>query len=85
MRVDVLEDAGKSLNPFLDVGQIEGAFVMGMGYFTSEEVVHSPETGAVLTNSSLVRNIKKKNIAYQFSNRNLVLPLESKILESFLL
>lgn len=59
MRVDVLEDAGKSLNPFLDVGQIEGAFVMGMGYFTSEEVVHSPETGAVLTNSSLVRKFKK--------------------------
>lgn len=85
MRVDVLEDAGKSLNPFLDVGQIEGAFVMGMGYFTSEEVVHSPETGAVLTNSSLVRNIKQKYIAKQFLNKNLALPLESKISESFLL
>lgn len=66
MRVDVLEDAGKSLNPFLDVGQIEGAFVMGMGYFTSEEVVHSPETGAVLTNSSLVRNIKKNTLLISF-------------------
>lgn len=56
--MDVLEDAGKSLNPFLDVGQVEGAFVMGLGYFTSEEVVHSPDTGAVLTNSSLVRILK---------------------------
>ena len=38
-RVDVLMDVGESLNPSIDIGQIEGAFVQGMGLFTLEEVV----------------------------------------------
>jgi len=38
-RVDVAMDVGRSLNPALDVGQIEGAFVQGMGWCTMEEVV----------------------------------------------
>ena len=36
-RVDVLYDAGKSLNPAIDIGQIEGGFVQGAGWLTSEE------------------------------------------------
>ena len=35
-------DCGLSLNPSVDIGQIEGAFIMGLGYFTSEEVAFSP-------------------------------------------
>lgn len=54
VRVDILEDAGKSLNPFVDIGQIEGAFMMGVGYFTMENIVHDPDTGRMLTNRSLV-------------------------------
>ena len=53
MRVDILHDAGRSLNPALDIGQIEGGFVQGMGWLTTEELVfdakgrlatHAPST-----------------------------------------
>ncbi|VVT21638.1 xanthine dehydrogenase molybdopterin binding subunit [Hoeflea sp. EC-HK425] len=52
-RVDVLHDTGRSLNPALDIGQIEGAFVQGMGWLTTEELwwddkgrlrTHAPST-----------------------------------------
>ena len=39
-RVDILHDVGNSLNPALDIGQIEGAFVQGMGWLTTEELVY---------------------------------------------
>jgi xanthine dehydrogenase large subunit len=38
LRVELLQDCGKSLNPAIDLGQIEGAFVQGMGWLTSEEL-----------------------------------------------
>ena len=38
LRVDLVQDCGKSLNPIVDLGQIEGAFVQGMGWLTSEEL-----------------------------------------------
>ncbi len=53
VRADILHDAGRSLNPALDIGQIEGAFVQGMGWLTTEELVfdaagrlrtHAPST-----------------------------------------
>jgi xanthine dehydrogenase large subunit len=52
-RVDILHDVGRSLNPAIDIGQIEGAFVQGMGWLTTEELVfdahgrlrtHAPST-----------------------------------------
>ncbi|XP_014098505.3 uncharacterized protein [Bactrocera oleae] len=49
-RVDILEDAGQSLNPNVDIGQIEGAFMMGLGYWTSEEIVVDKNTGELMTN-----------------------------------
>ena len=38
LRAELLQDCGKSLNPALDLGQIEGAFVQGMGWLTTEEL-----------------------------------------------
>ena len=39
LTTDILQDVGASLNPAIDLGQIEGAFVQGMGWLTSEELV----------------------------------------------
>lgn len=53
LRADVLHDAGASLNPALDIGQVEGAYVQGAGWLTTEELVwddrgnlrtHAPST-----------------------------------------
>uniref|UniRef100_A0A8B9TV79 Xanthine dehydrogenase n=1 Tax=Anas platyrhynchos TaxID=8839 RepID=A0A8B9TV79_ANAPL len=40
---DIVMDVGTSLNPAIDIGQIEGAFVQGLGLFTMEELRYSPE------------------------------------------
>ena len=40
LRADLLHDVGASINPALDVGQVEGAFIQGMGWLTTEELVY---------------------------------------------
>ena len=42
-RVDILHDVGHSLNPAIDIGQIEGGFVQGAGWLTMEELVFDAE------------------------------------------
>jgi xanthine dehydrogenase large subunit len=49
-RVDILHDAGRSLNPAVDMGQIEGGFVQGAGWLTTEEVWWD-ESGVIRTHS----------------------------------
>nr|CAD7398612.1 unnamed protein product [Timema cristinae] len=50
VRVDLIEDAGKSLSPEIDIGQVEGAFIMGLGLWTFEDIIFDPVTGQTLTN-----------------------------------
>ncbi len=58
LRADILHDAGNSINPAIDVGQVEGAFIQGMGWLTSEELkwndqgrltTHAPSTYKIPT------------------------------------
>ncbi|WP_151995889.1 xanthine dehydrogenase molybdopterin binding subunit [Buttiauxella massiliensis] len=52
LRTDILHDVGNSLNPVLDIGQIEGGFVQGAGWLTCEELVWD-EKGRLLTDSPM--------------------------------
>jgi xanthine dehydrogenase large subunit len=58
LRVDLLHDVGRSLNPAVDMGQIEGGFIQGMGWLTTEELwwdeagrlkTHAPSTYKIPT------------------------------------
>ena len=75
-RVDILHDAGSSINPAIDIGQIEGGFVQGMGWLTTEELVydgkgalrtHAPSTYKIPTCSDVPENF---NTALFRSNGN---------------
>jgi xanthine dehydrogenase large subunit len=58
LRADLLHDAGNSINPAIDLGQVEGGYIQGMGWLTSEELVwdangrlttHAPSTYKIPT------------------------------------
>jgi xanthine dehydrogenase large subunit len=61
LRTDILHDAGRSLNPAIDIGQIEGGFVQSMGWLTSEELVWHPKTGMLLTHAPSTYKIPTAN------------------------
>ena len=66
LSVDILHDVGRSLNPVIDLGQIEGGFIQGQGWLTTEQLVfgahghlltHSPATYKVPTASDRPRHL----------------------------
>lgn len=76
LRTDILHDVGQSINPAIDIGQIEGGFVQGMGWLTSEELywiksgnkaghlfTHAPSTYKIPTAADIpaVFNVKLYN------------------------
>lgn len=75
-RVDILHDCGKSLNPAIDKGQIEGGFIQGMGWLTTEQLVYD-EKGNLKTHAPSTYKIptigdrpKTMNIAIWNKGRN---------------
>jgi xanthine dehydrogenase large subunit len=73
-RVDILHDVGKSLNPAIDIGQIEGGFVQGMGWLTTEELVwdsagrlktHAPSTYKIPTASDVPADFRVNLFEYE--------------------
>lgn len=61
LRADLLHDVGSSLNPAIDIGQIEGAFVQGAGWLTSEELVWHAQSGKLLTHAPSTYKIPTAN------------------------
>ena len=60
LRADALHDVGASLNPALDVGQVEGGFVQGMGWLTTEELWWKPD-GKLMTHAPSTYKIPTVN------------------------
>jgi xanthine dehydrogenase large subunit len=75
LQADALYDAGQSLNPAIDIGQVEGAFIQGMGWLTTEELwwnaggklmTHAPSTYKIPGVSDCPENFNVR----LFKNRN---------------
>jgi xanthine dehydrogenase large subunit len=72
-RVDILHDVGKSLNPAIDFGQLEGGFIQGMGWMTTEELVwdkkgnlltHAPSTYKIPACSDRPRDLRMEFVEW---------------------
>jgi len=75
LRADVLHDAGCSLNPAIDIGQVEGGFIQGMGWLTTEQLcwnadgrltTHAPSTYKIPAVSDCPQDFR----VHLFQNRN---------------
>ena len=67
LKVDILHDVGRSINPAIDIGQIEGGFIQGMGWLTTEQLVwddhgalstHAPSTYKIPATGDIPEHFK---------------------------
>jgi xanthine dehydrogenase large subunit len=63
LAADILHDVGASLNPALDIGQIEGGYLQGMGWMTMEELWWHPQSGRLMTHAPSTYKIPCANDA----------------------
>ncbi|HTR14375.1 MAG TPA: xanthine dehydrogenase molybdopterin binding subunit [Roseiarcus sp.] len=70
LRVDILHDVGTSINPAIDIGQVEGAFVQGMGWLTTEELVYDAK-GRLTTHAPATYKIPVASDVPQLFNTRL--------------
>ena len=72
LRVDILQDVGETINAGIDLGQVEGGFVQGLGWCTTEEIkwdelgnllTHSPDTYKIPTVRDIPRDFRVKLLA----------------------
>jgi xanthine dehydrogenase large subunit len=74
LRADLLHDCGTSINPAIDIGQVEGAYVQGLGWLTSEELwwdeagrlrTHAPSTYKIPTSRDVPKDFRVRLVANQ--------------------
>jgi len=77
LRTDILHDCGDSLNPAIDLGQVEGGYIQGVGWLTSEELwwddkgalgTHAPSTYKIPTCSDLAPDFRAE-LTQNMANR----------------
>jgi xanthine dehydrogenase large subunit len=81
LQVDIIHDAGKAINPAIELGQIEGGFVQGAGWLTMEEVnwksngeitTHSPSTYKIPAVSDMPEKFNVEIYKYGKNKENVV-------------
>ncbi|MDC0151457.1 xanthine dehydrogenase molybdopterin binding subunit [Paracoccaceae bacterium] len=70
LRVDICHDAGKSINPAIDIGQIQGGYVQGAGWLTTEELIWNEE-GKLMTHAPSTYKIPACSDRPRIFNTNL--------------
>ena len=71
LRADIVHDVGRSVNPAVDIGQIEGGYIQGLGWLTSEELVWD-NNGRLLSDSPATYKIPAVSDAPEIFNVKLL-------------
>ncbi|XP_055380079.1 uncharacterized protein LOC129611138 [Condylostylus longicornis] len=71
-KVDILEDTGESLSPLIDIGQVEGSFIMALGLWLTEKLSYDRLTGELLTDRPFTYKVPLATDIPQIFNVNLL-------------